>query len=572
MREYFWILSYIRPYKKLFAGMVICGFIVTAFEAAIPQFIQYFIDQVLPDKDLEKFQTSIVGMVALLLAMIGASAIQNLLQRHVKEKASRDMQLSVFRQLRSLGFAYYEQHPVGETLSLVHTDVNSVKRVYSEFLSLMLNQFLLLVIPLTLLLNISVKLTLLVLPCYLLYYTVGPFIDKKSTEYLKRQTLDRQVLNKKIYDNVASITEVRAAGAEDWELGRLEEKYSTYSRTRVTSLLYRHLRFMFRAFSGAVGMIVFYIVAARMIRDHSFTIGQFSAFAIYAVLVLNMIGRFTISLMEQSYIVHQAKRIYTFMAIRPVVQDPSVEHAVYPAEIQGAIRFSGVQFAYPDREPVLQGLDLSICPGERVALVGTSGGGKSTVIKLLGRFYDPAAGSITLDGIPLNRLPLAVLRESMGFVFQDNYVFGASVRENIRFGRPEANDEEVEEAARSACAHEFILQLPEGYDTLLGERGMRLSGGQKQRIAIARMFIKNPKIIILDEATSALDNLNERTVQEALEALMQGRTTITVAHRLSTVQDYDKLVFIRDGRIAEQGSYEELLNRRGHFYELAMGG
>jgi ATP-binding cassette subfamily B protein/subfamily B ATP-binding cassette protein MsbA len=230
-----------------------------------------------------------------------------------------------------------------------------------------------------------------------------------------------------------------------------------------------------------------------------------------------------------------------------------------------------VRFGYSPERPTISDFHLDIAPGERIALVGSSGNGKSTIVKLLGRFYDPTEGDIALDGASIRSMSLGRLRDAVGFVFQETYLFGSSVRENIRFGNPDASDEEIEQAARAAFAHEFITELPQGYDTPLGERGVKLSGGQKQRIAIARMLVKNPAIIVLDEATSALDNVSEKEVLQALSKLSTGRTTIAIAHRLSTIRDYDRIAVLEDGMIREIGNYETLMGSRGLFYRLAAG-
>ncbi len=213
-------------------------------------------------------------------------------------------------------------------------------------------------------------------------------------------------------------------------------------------------------------------------------------------------------------------------------------------QVHGEIHFEEVSFGYSEERHILQHFNLRIRAGERVALVGMSGNGKSTALKLVGRFYDPLAGTVSLDNVPLTNLTLGQLRESIGYVFQETYLFGTTVKENIRFGNPDATEEQIVEAAMAASAHDFIALLPEGYDTFIGERGIKLSGGQRQRISIARMLLKNPKIVLLDEATSALDNISEKEVQQALDHLLIGRTTITVAHRLSTVQDYDRIILI----------------------------
>ncbi len=272
---------------------------------------------------------------------------------------------------------------------------------------------------------------------------------------------------------------------------------------------------------------------------------------------------------EQRVLMYQAEKLYTFMNLQPAVAEP--EHPVEAAAIKGSLQFSQVKFGYQPDRPVLEAFNLTVPSGAKVALVGSSGSGKSTVIKLAGRFYDADQGDILLDGISVRRLSFDVLRNSFGYVFQETYLFGSSVKENIRFGRPDASDEDVMEAAKAACAHDFIMELPEGYDTYVGERGIRLSGGQKQRIAIARMFIKNPRVILLDEATSALDNESEAIVQEALDRLMKGRTLLAVAHRLSTIRNFDLIAVMKDGRVLEQGTYEQLMAEQGHFYRLANG-
>jgi ATP-binding cassette subfamily B protein/subfamily B ATP-binding cassette protein MsbA len=319
----------------------------------------------------------------------------------------------------------------------------------------------------------------------------------------------------------------------------------------------------------SIGNIVFFIFGSYLVKNGELTIGEFSAYIFYFMMVMAQINGLSYLFTEQLHLLGQAEKLYHFIKLKPDIVE-SREPQVLP-QVDGNISLQNVSFHYKERPDILKDFFLEIKAGERVALVGASGNGKSTVLKLLDRFYDPEAGIITLDGVSLKDISLSQLRNSIGYVFQETYLFGASIKENIRFGNPEATDEEIIKAAKAAYAHEFIMETEQQYDTILGERGIRLSGGQKQRIAIARMFIKNPAILLLDEATSALDNVSETYIKNALDELSKGRTTIAIAHRISTVIDYDKIVYVQDGKVAEIGSYEELLQRRGLFYQLVEG-
>ncbi|MNC26173.1 putative multidrug export ATP-binding/permease protein [compost metagenome] len=272
---------------------------------------------------------------------------------------------------------------------------------------------------------------------------------------------------------------------------------------------------------------------------------------------------------EQRVLLYQAETLYEFSRKEPEITEPL--SPIHLPLVKGEIRFENVSFHYPGRSNVFESLNLKFRPGEKTAIVGTSGNGKTTMLKLINRFYDPREGEILLDGVPLKDISLELLRELIGYVSQETYLFGYSIAENIRFGKPDATDEEIVLAAKSAYAHDFITRLPDGYETLVGERGGNLSGGQKQRISLARMFIKNPAIILLDEATSSLDNISEMEVKMALSQLRKGRTTVVVAHRLSTIMDADTICVLDKGKVVETGTYQELLDKRGVFHKLVNG-
>ena len=566
---YFWTLSFLRPYLLNLLLLILCGLLITAVELVIPKFIQYFIDSISVEQKSNQFMNLIGLVVLLVVIMIVFSALRNLLQRSIQERASRDMQFSIYSHLRILGFAYFEKHPIEESLSLMNTEVASLQKLYRQFFPWMINGLIFSMLSVTLMATISLKLSLILIPSFFLYYLFGPYLEKKASIYGKEMADDRVRYNQKIYESIVSISDIRANSAEAWDLNAVKKKHKKVNTSMIKTFWFAYWRGTNRRMSYYIGGIAIIIYGVYLSQVGELSTGAFVAYLLYYFQTMHILTSVVTSITEQKVLMVQAEKLYQFLQIPPIVQEATqTEHLEI---VQGNISFQDVSFLYPDGPLVLNKFNLHINAGQKVALVGASGNGKSTILKLLGRFYDPTEGKILLDDKPLNTLSFGNLRENLGFVFQETYLFGASVRENILFGRPDATIQEVENAAKAAYAHDFIHELPQGYDTLLGERGVRLSGGQKQRISIARMFIKNPPIILLDEATASLDNISEKEVQSALHLLMQGRTTITVAHRLSTIRSYDNIVMVVEGRVFECGTYEELMDRRGAFYQLAAG-
>ncbi|MEF3304999.1 ABC transporter ATP-binding protein [Paenibacillus sp. GYB003] len=571
-RIYMWLLTYLKPYKWQMSLFIGCGLAISLSQMSIFRVLQHIIDDVVMAGNTSKFKWIVLTLLAILLCMFAAMAANNLLSRLIREKASRDLQFDCIRQLRLLSFSYYENHPVGETLSLLNSDVQAIQGIYQRHFPSLVNNALLLFVAFGFVVHMNAALTFVTLPCFLLYYLAGPYLTKKSSFWGKVARDRRTDWNRKIYESVSGLTEMRAHRSEPWDMQRYEQKHAAYNESQRKQFLFRGFRMLARQLSSFAGMIVMFVYGAYLNRIGALTVGEFVAFTMYYQMLNRQSSQLVSIFMDQSLLLHQGEKLKGFMELKPEVKEP--EAPVELPAVQGGVTFRNVTFGYGGRD-ILRNFSLDIRAGERVALVGTSGGGKSTVLKLIDRFYDPREGEILLDGVPLRRLSLERLRDAVGIVFQETYLFGATVRENIRFGNPDATDEQVLEAATAANAHEFITALPDGYDTFVGERGVKLSGGQRQRLAIARMFIKNPRIVLLDEATSALDSVSEREVLKALERLMRGRTTITVAHRLSTVRDYDRIVVVADGGVAEVGSYDELMERRGWLYRLeqtAAGG
>ncbi|MBW7476354.1 ABC transporter ATP-binding protein/permease [Paenibacillus oenotherae] len=566
---YQWVIGHLRPYRGSMALIIICGLLASAGELLAPYLIQRLIDHVIPEQDKVGFYQIIGFLGGVFLLILLCSLTRNILQSRVSASAARDLQYNTLLHLRKLGFAYYEQRPVGETLSLMNHKVQSAEQIFKRFFPDIVQLTLFLTAAAVLLLYQSALLSLIIIPCFATYYLFGPKLDSKFSRLSRAMAESRTTFDKKVYESVSGAREFRAFGAEEWDIDRNRSLFKDVTRTTLSWVFIGHFRWSLRGFLFQIGTVCIFVLGYYLIQWNWMTVGQFIAFLLVYGIFMFRLSWLISQFIEQNMMLQEVSLLYELVHTLPLLEEPALPEKI--GQIQGALTFDNVQFAYPGRPPVLNGISLDIRAGERIAIVGTSGNGKSTLLKLVDRFYDPTGGMIRLDGIPLPHISFDDLRGSIGYVFQDTYLFGNTVRENIRFGNPDASDEEVVAAAKAAYAHTFITELSDGYDTVVGERGMKLSGGQKQRIAIARMLIKNPRILLLDEATSALDNVSENAVRDALQQLLAGRTTIAVAHRLSTVMDYDRIVVLDGGVIAEQGSYNELMERRGLFYQLAAG-
>lgn len=566
-KEYKWIVSFIRPYKQHVFWLLLCGLFLTLSELAIPKAFQYLIDDLLPQSNVQGYLSLMLGIMLVVAIMVIATGIRNIQQRLLREKAARDLQYTTFQKLRELGFSYVEKSSTGEILSILNTDVADVQKIYKDYFPNILQNILTIILVGVMLLYMNWQLTMIVIPCYFLYYIVGPWVEKQAFIYLKKYNEHRVDLEKHVYETVSAMQELRAYDALKWRMNSFLKHFQHYNRNWVISVFYAHSRGSIRRFTVYLAVLVLFWIGANQVRAEVMSVGEFVAFFFYFMLLMFTITFLVTNLTEQQTLMIQAARLYHFHNQNIEVSEAAA--AIDLEQVRGELNFENVSYAYIEGHPVIQSFNTRIRVGENIGIVGESGCGKSTLLKLIGRFYDPQLGKIILDGHPIEQLSFSSLRNALGFVFQECYLFGTSVKENIRFGHPEATDNEIIEAAKKAHAHQFIMQLPQGYDTPVGERGYKLSGGQKQRIAIARMFIKNPAIVILDEATAALDNESEGYVQQAIEALCKNRTTITVAHRLSTVEHCDRILMMQKGCIIEDGSYQQLMKLQGEFWQLA---
>ncbi|MBA4493460.1 ABC transporter ATP-binding protein [Paenactinomyces guangxiensis] len=563
---YIWCMSILRPYLVSVVMLILCGLTISVCELYIPKYIQYLIDKIIPNRDVYLLTKSAFIVLFFLVFRFLASSGKEILQRNIQEKATRDLQLKMLKKLHRLGLPFIEKNTTGKILSLLNTEVAAMQKLYGLHFPEMVQYALFSVVAIFLMLNLSVKLSLIIIPCFFLYYIIGPYLEKQASLAANDLATSQINLGQKLYESISSLTELRANNACDWDLQRAMRETETNINCYTKRYWYAYWRGTCRRLSYYTGAVALFIYGFFLIGQHKLSVGGFVAFLLIYFNTMSKLTSVITAITEQKILMFQAEKIYSFMNEKEEVKEPKNPNPF--SKIKGQITFENVQFSYGNEQRVLKGLNFTISPGEKVGFVGHSGSGKSTILKLFGRFYDPQQGKIYLDGIPIEKLSFAHLRSYIGFVFQDIYLFGTTIRENIRFSKPEATDSEIIEAAKAAYLHDFIMELPDKYDTYIGERGVKLSGGQRQRLALARIFLSAPTVVILDEPTSSLDNLSEGNIQQSLKSFFRNHTVITVAHRLSTIRHYDKIIVINKGNITEIGTYDELVQKKGAFYRL----
>ena len=562
---YLW--RFVRPYKLQVAGAVVALVMAAGSLLVIGTGLRGLVDEGFATGDVSRLDHSVMGLFGIVALLAAASYSRYYLVTWIGERVIADIRKTVYSHVISLSPAYYETTRTGEVLSRLTSDTTVLQTVVGTSVSIALRNFLLLVGGLVMLMITSPKLTGLVLLVTPLV-VVPILVFGRRVRRLSRDSQDR-VADVGVYvdESLTAIRTVQAYTHEEHDRARFAERVEEAFRTAVARIRARAwlTALVILLVFGAVSTVLW--IGGRDVLAGRISGGELAAFVFYAVVVAGAFGAIGEVIGDLQRAAGATERLIELLRTRSQIAAPARPKPM-PEPPMGAVRFEKVSFRYPARPdaPALVDFDLDVEPGGTIALVGPSGAGKSTVFQLLLRFYDPQAGRVLLDGVDLREADPQALRRRIGLVAQDPVIFSTNAWENIRYGRPDAADEEVREAARAAGCVEFLDALPEGFDTFLGERGVRLSGGQRQRVAIARAILRDPAVLLLDEATSALDSESERMVQAALERLAEGRSTLVIAHRLATVQRADRIVVIDRGRVVASGTHEQLMNEPDGLY------
>lgn len=566
MKQYLRLLQYLKPYRLRIAEAVVCMIFTAAANLYMPWIIKDMIDKVLAEKDMATLNMICIGVIVIFFARGFFYYGQSYLIAHVGQRIVLDIRNALFSKFQRLPIAYFDRHQTGEVMSYITNDVATVQNALVDKLIDVVTEGSIFIGSLVMMFMLDWQLslmTLITVPLVGVSMRVFGKMIRHSGAELQARLSD---FTARMQESLSAERVVKAFGRERYEIDRYyDQNEQTFEammkNVRLTSILTPTIEFI--AALAATALIWF---GGKEVVDGRITAGTLVAFLTYAVNMSNPLKRLSRAYAGIQQALAGADRVFGILDMEERISDRP--GAAPLLSVEGRVRVEDVTFSYKEGVPALSHVSLSAAPGQMIAFVGPSGAGKSTIANLIPRFYDVDSGAILVDGCDIRDVTLESLRAQIGIVPQETMLFSTTVRENIRYGRLDATDEEIEAAARDANAHEFIMELPEGYDTQIGERGLMLSGGQRQRIAIARAILKDPRILILDEATSALDTESEKIVQAALDRLMVGRTSLVIAHRLSTIFGADQIYVIDHGAVREHGTHEELLAAKGLYAEL----
>ena len=567
-------LHFVRPYRFQIIATIVIGIIKFAIPLMIPLLIKYVIDDIIGNDTMAKTDKMehlfIIMIVMIVVFVILRPPIEYFRQYYAQWTSSKilyDIREQLYGHIQRLSFKFYSNTKTGEVISRVINDVEQTKTFVVTGLMNVWLDLATILIAMGIMFTMDITLTfvsILLFPFYA--FSVKYFFGNLRSVTRKRSQALAEVQGY-LHERVSGMSVVKSFAIEDFEQKKFDQQNQNFLEKAIVHTKWNAKSFAVVNTITDIAPLLVIAFAGYQVINESLSIGAMAAFIGYIDRLYEPLRRLVNSSTTLTQSFASMDRVFELMDEKYDIEDGP--DSIECQNVKGHIVFNHIDFSYDDEnEMVLKDVSLDVQQGETIAFVGMSGGGKSSLISLIPRFYDVTSGSILLDGTDIRSFKVRSLRDKIGMVLQDNVLFSESVKENILLGNPMATDEEVIEAAKAANAHEFIMNLSNGYDTLVGERGVKLSGGQKQRIAIARVFLKNPPILVLDEATSALDLESEHLIQEAIDKLARDRTTFIVAHRLSTITHADRIVLIEHGEIVEIGSHEQLMSLKGHYYKL----
>lgn len=559
-------ISYYKPYKGILLFLVIGSLLRALLELFFPYVVKLMLEQQLPLQNLPLLLKWSAALLAMYLVNFGMHFGIIYWAQSMSYSMERDMRRDLFRHLQKLSFGFYDKNKSGQLLSRLTSDLSEINGFAGNAPNDIIICGLTMVGTMVILVYMNPMLGSLIAILLLLKAVHTVFVNLRMKKAFFANRIAMGEVSAKAAESINGVRLIKAFAGERSDMAQFMEKADAYLATSKKS---------FKITSYFVGSMIFFsnfinvailVVGGLLINKGLMSFGELVAFFLYVGLFMKPLMQLLGFIQIYQRGMAGFKRFYELLQEKPEITDAPDAKSCPPCK--GNITFDNVSFAYADGRPVIRGLSLNVAAGETVAFVGATGAGKTTIASLLLRFYEPQSGRILLDGCDIREFTQESLRRQIGLVQQDVFLFGDSVRYNIAYAKPDATADEVQAAAKAAAADEFIQKLPAGYDTEVGERGVKLSGGQKQRLAIARVFLKNPPIVVLDEATSALDNITEQQIQRELDELAVGRTTLIIAHRLSTIRHADKIVVLDEGKVVECGTHEELLARKGHYFAL----
>lgn len=560
-------MTYLRPYRGLVVLTFFFATLTTVLELLPPWLIKVVIDDVLPAKNMDLLSWVLVGLVLAYGLKNLCNSLRIRFNNMLEQRVVHRLRQEVFEALQRLSLTYYENRSTGEIMSRVVNDTEPVQRIFIDGFEGMLTATLTLVGITTILFVMNWKLAFLVLLPIPILVVGGMYFTRRVHRYYREIREHAAELNGYLQDALSGIRETMGFNRQPYERSRFQKMSEHYSQANLKAMYLWSMYSPGMIFIGSLGTVLIVWFGAEEVMAGRLTTGELVMFLSYLVLFYTPVNQIHSVNHLLQHALAAGERVFDVLDAKPAVPDQGTIRLQHP-RLSGKVEWKQVSFAYRAELPVFTKLSLCVESGEHIALVGPSGVGKSTLMKLLFRFYDVSVGAIELDGYDIRDLPLFTLREQIGFVQQEPFLFNGTVRANLAYGDISASHEQIEAVAKAAQAHEFILALPEGYDTWIGERGVKLSVGQKQRMAIARVLLKDPPIVVMDEATSNIDTETEVDIRVAMDELMRGRTTFIIAHRLSTLQSVDRIVVLDRGTIIEEGDHTFLLSKGGLYAGL----